>query len=121
MREIEYKGIRVFITEKDWQSLLRRFDATNSKRVGSRFIIQLSCRLCVKHRFLFEGCGHCPLDAFRISTEPGCLRLIHEIIDLPDFIVSTGQIEWFVLKDKEARNQLNKIRDIIQDLPEKEP
>jgi len=123
MREIEYKGIKSYITEKDWQNLLRRFDVKNAKKNGNCIIIPVSCRPCKKYfqseKPLQYACAKCPLGAFGTRGELGCIRLLAGILPKPYFLLNMDRVRWHTGSDKIVRRQLTRIRDKIKALPKR--
>jgi len=120
MRKIEYQGFVSHITEKDWQSLLRRFNVTKAELDQDMrcFVIRMPCILCEKHRKSEEEeCDRCPLKVFEKSNKLGCLRLINSVIRSKNFCMSESWIAWFIEDDKTARHQIAQIHKSLKALP----
>ncbi len=120
MRLIRYKNKEAYLTEREWKSLLGRFDLTKVKFVTEFFpekvdffYIDQQCILCEKYKW---RCSICPLG---IAGEVGCCNLIKEIVkDLwKSFGVSELEIFWRKEQDKPARKAISKIHKALLALP----
>jgi len=119
MRKLEptrYVGgdTTVYLTEAQWRGLLRRFNEEEiHKKRGGLFIISVPCMLCRDFaRKRGSDCKGCPL------KEAGCLFLLgkHGSDDL-SIVTSCDRIEWGKERDKEVREGIRNIREVLLGLP----
>lgn len=87
MRKRTFCGITMYLTEKEWRELLKRFDSSKAVRVEGKYnwaeiweIPSKGCYLCTKHRG--EGspaCKGCPLD----SQDFTCGDVMEDVLGAP--------------------------------------
>ena len=84
MYEATIKGKKVRLTNRDFESILKRFDVSRFKLTSEEDYCwnNMSCSLCKKHHSVKESCGACPFDVFRRGSleqffvQEGCMVLI---------------------------------------------
>lgn len=123
MRKIQHNGKTAYITEKDWKSLLRRFDERNAKEIRLKFTIEIPCCLCEKYYFN-EECEGCPLQVFYNPLHPwrGCSELLKSVISKEEwgcFAAYIYKIQWHRKNYISARSALKKIHNALLALPRK--
>lgn len=71
MRKGTFGGETIYLTDKEWSELLKRFDsskAVKSKKAGFYEILGEGCYLCEKYRGMGgTACSSCPLNT-EVST-----------------------------------------------------
>jgi len=107
MRKATLLGKEVYLTEKQWSQLVRRFDLDRAKkqRWGTKFRILVGCFCC---NF---PCNRCPLRVFRWGDLYGCTRVINYFCGTSDwaFALSMNSVYWWEGDDKRARRQVQKV------------
>ncbi len=84
MIELEHKGQKILLTNKDHEQLLKRFDIANFKPTREGHMCNdTPCPLCRKHLGPDRRCGKCPLAKFdnRASGIDGCRVVLRELLN----------------------------------------
>lgn len=108
MRKATLFGKDVYLTEKIWSQLVRRFDVDRARQVrrwGTKFRISGNC-FCVD-----IPCSRCPLYVLHWGRLAGCNRAMHHLCGTSDlaFSVSMHEVSWWEENDKRARRQVQKV------------
>lgn len=107
MRTARLFGKDVYLTEKQWSSLVGRFDVDNAKKTkrGTRFRISIGC-FCIDF-----PCKRCPLNVLRWGDTYGCIRVVNYLCGTSNwaFELSASAVYWWEENDKRARRQIQKV------------
>ena len=107
MRTARLFGKDIYLTEKQWSQLVRRFDVDKTKRrkYGSKFEIRIGCFCCD------FPCRHCPLNVLRWGDTYGCIRVVNYLCGTSNwaFNLTMDAVSWYEGEDKTARRQIQKV------------
>ena len=107
MRKATLFGKDVYLTEKQWGQLVRRFDVDKTKRrkYGSKFEIRVGC-FCADF-----PCSRCPLGKLKWREIDGCIRAMNYLCGTSDlaFNVGMASVSWHEIDDRKARRQVQKV------------
>jgi hypothetical protein len=112
MRLITYAGIEHRLSERNWQQMLRRFDAGRAKKNTFGFYIIPIKSICVARSY---KCIRCPLrDPHKKINS--CTYMFSQIIGeelLPHIHMHDSGILWEPQHDADARLALRRVMDIL--------
>ena len=107
MRKATLFGKDVYLTEKVWSQLVRRFDVDRAKKAEyeTKFRISIGC-FCDDIL-----CSSCPLNVWRWRDIYGCTRAMNYLCGTSylAFSVSMDAVCWWEEEDKRARRQVQKV------------
>lgn len=117
MRKFTFNRKTICITEKEWEALLARWDASKAKKnIWDQVKIEMSCVFCEIH---YRGkCRDCPFDTFRLTgLSHGCCDLVRGLIrkygnfnDCKHLYYNRDSIYWYPEEAKQALRAINAIR-----------
>ena len=119
MRKIEYNGKVAYITEKEWRSLVNRFDKSRARVAdGDIKYIKSKCVLCNRYigNNYCDNYSKCPLTLFKDkgSSYLGCVILVSKLLGEDYYITITREsIEWRDDKTSLAEMELDIIRNAL--------
>lgn len=107
MRKATFFGKDVYLTEKQWSILVKRFDLDRAKEAVWQAKSGISIR-CFCPDF---PCRSCPLYVLRWGELYGCTRAINYLCGTSNwaFALSMDLVTWWVEDDKKARRQIQKV------------
>ena len=112
MRLIKYEGRNIKLPEHDWKQLLNRFDARKADlNVLGYYCIHVPA-LCLRYGY---RCSLCPLGKINTGTNR-CTHLFDHIMggELSRYVyLFDPAVLWSAEFDTEARQALEKIRDVL--------
>lgn len=119
MRELIFRERSILFSEKEWSSLLRRFNVKRAKVSAGEIRLETCCILCDIHARNMPGCGKCPIAVQALS----CGKIVDFFIfeagldPVWQFRMDTEELSWYNFNDEEARKQLTAVYDALAALP----
>ena len=108
MKHLKTERYEVALNNRDWNQLLKRFDARRAKRDRAMVEIPIQC-ICNHYGNYCEGCP------FKVAECPftiGCTVLAHELLG-DEIVIRFGRwcIYWYSSEDTQAREEIQKVRE----------
>lgn len=112
-------------TNKEWESLRKRYDYGRAKETsGDRKEIVIDCLICMTHScYVCESKVICPFRVWSyLSLAPACLAFLNRVVGgTQDFCSGdVDRISWSLEDDEKVKKQLARIQRFMDRVEEKQ-